>query len=203
MNDQQQVRVHLRRARRHALPASLTLTGWRKTLADFDHACAYCREPLSRILEHFMPISRGGGTTRGNCVPACRPCNSKKGNRQPSALHGVFSGDALEEIRAYLVRVSDGPDVGILRSPEGSTHRRRLRGGPAVGIPRMGARRGIIGNGGRGMRWQGGNRGPGMLHGIANRGPGMLHGIANRGPGMRWQGIAVTVASGPGRRSLA
>ncbi|MDB4875733.1 MAG: hypothetical protein JWM41_2179 [Gemmatimonadetes bacterium] len=31
-------------------------------------------------MDHVIPISRGGSHTRENVVPACRSCNSKKGD---------------------------------------------------------------------------------------------------------------------------
>ena len=29
-------------------------------------------------MDHLVPIVRGGKTTRANCVPACKECNSRK-----------------------------------------------------------------------------------------------------------------------------
>lgn len=44
-------------------------------------ACYYCQKEISRqevTLDHIVPISRGGRSTQGNCVPACTDCNEKK-----------------------------------------------------------------------------------------------------------------------------
>ena len=30
--------------------------------------------------EHFIPLSKGGGYTHNNIIPACRSCNSSKWN---------------------------------------------------------------------------------------------------------------------------
>ncbi len=43
--------------------------------------CHYCggrfkRDELS--MDHVVPVIRGGKSTRGNCVPACKDCNNKK-----------------------------------------------------------------------------------------------------------------------------
>jgi hypothetical protein len=46
--------------------------------------CAYCRlglDPQNWHLDHVVPIARGGGHTRENCVAACPTCNMKKGAR--------------------------------------------------------------------------------------------------------------------------
>jgi 5-methylcytosine-specific restriction endonuclease McrA len=29
-------------------------------------------------MDHIVPLIREGKSTRGNCVPACRECNSRK-----------------------------------------------------------------------------------------------------------------------------
>ena len=43
--------------------------------------CHYCgaRVPAKELtLDHIVPLVRGGQSTRGNCVPACKGCNSAK-----------------------------------------------------------------------------------------------------------------------------
>jgi 5-methylcytosine-specific restriction protein A len=52
---------------------------WQQRLAR--GLCHYCRRrfpPAELTLDHILPIIRGGKTTRGNVVPACKECNSKK-----------------------------------------------------------------------------------------------------------------------------
>ena len=51
------------------------------------YACQYTGEEYPKHLltiDHVIPRSRGGMTTWGNVVAACRKCNIKKGNRTPS-----------------------------------------------------------------------------------------------------------------------
>lgn len=46
--------------------------------------CLYCGEIITRstaTIDHVVPVSRGGKTKWENCVTACGPCNSAKGNR--------------------------------------------------------------------------------------------------------------------------
>ena len=48
--------------------------------------CHYCGEsiaPKDLTLDHVVPIARGGRTTKGNCVPACKDCNNQKKNLLP------------------------------------------------------------------------------------------------------------------------
>ena len=43
--------------------------------------CYYCRNhfpPAELTMDHLVPLVRGGRSTKGNIVPACKACNSKK-----------------------------------------------------------------------------------------------------------------------------
>jgi len=42
------------------------------------HYCAAQVPPKELTLDHIVPVSRGGRSTKGNCVPACKACNSSK-----------------------------------------------------------------------------------------------------------------------------
>jgi len=49
------------------------------------YACQYCGDGVNRktaTLDHVLPVSHGGKTTYENCVTACGPCNSSKGNNK-------------------------------------------------------------------------------------------------------------------------
>lgn len=48
--------------------------------------CYYCKKkfpPKELTMDHIVPLSRGGTTTPGNTVPACRDCNKNKGVDTP------------------------------------------------------------------------------------------------------------------------
>ncbi len=48
--------------------------------------CYYCGQsvpPKELTLDHVLPVARGGRSTRGNCVPACKECNNRKKNLLP------------------------------------------------------------------------------------------------------------------------
>ncbi len=85
------------RARTRGLAATLTLAEWLKTLDDFQARCAYCGGPFE-VLEHFIPLIQGGGTTADNCLPACLSCNSTKSGYTPEQ----FTRNPLDQLRAYL-----------------------------------------------------------------------------------------------------
>lgn len=62
---------------------------WHKTCG----LCWYCGKALqidTMCIEHRTPVSRGGSHEIHNLLPACRSCNSQKGNK------------TLEEYRAWL-----------------------------------------------------------------------------------------------------
>jgi UDP-N-acetylmuramoylalanine-D-glutamate ligase len=46
--------------------------------------CHYCRQKFSILtMDHKIPLSRGGKSTKSNIVPSCEPCNKKKNNLTP------------------------------------------------------------------------------------------------------------------------
>jgi 5-methylcytosine-specific restriction endonuclease McrA len=52
---------------------------WQRKLAK--GICHYCGKTLSPgqlTMDHIVPLVRGGRSTRGNVVPACKQCNSRK-----------------------------------------------------------------------------------------------------------------------------
>ena len=55
--------------------------------------CYYCGKkfaPKELTLDHIVPVARGGTTTPGNVVAACRACNKNKGVDTPVDLY--FAG---------------------------------------------------------------------------------------------------------------
>lgn len=73
-----------RRARKKNLPATLTREEWEAIQLAYTHRCAYCGQRNKALTQdHVIPLSKGGGTTAQNIVPACLTCNLKKGPRLP------------------------------------------------------------------------------------------------------------------------
>jgi 5-methylcytosine-specific restriction protein A len=52
---------------------------WKRKRAE--GACYFCGRkilPKDLTMEHVVPIIRGGKSSKGNVVPACKECNNKK-----------------------------------------------------------------------------------------------------------------------------
>ncbi|MCI5143386.1 MAG: HNH endonuclease [Candidatus Electrothrix sp. ATG1] len=54
--------------------------------------CHYCQEqfPVKELtMDHVIPLSRGGRSNKGNLVPCCKECNTKKKSELPPELEGL------------------------------------------------------------------------------------------------------------------
>ena len=74
----------LRRERQKARELRRT-QWWRNRIAT--GRCHYCGTrcaPAELTLDHVVPLVRGGRSTRGNCVPACKECNTRKRDLLPT-----------------------------------------------------------------------------------------------------------------------
>ena len=91
-----------KRAINLGLPGTLTLEEWIKTLEHFNWKCAYCQGKYV-LLEHFIPLEFGSGTTWENCVPSCASCNALKSSHHPEILSADTTAlPSLQSIREYL-----------------------------------------------------------------------------------------------------
>ena len=57
---------------------------WKRRLAD--GVCYYCRRRVGHqalTMDHIVPLGRGGRSVRGNVVPACKDCNTRKQSQLP------------------------------------------------------------------------------------------------------------------------
>lgn len=57
---------------------------WKRRLAE--GLCHYCRRRVGAralTMDHVVPLARGGRAIRGNVVPACKDCNSRKQSLLP------------------------------------------------------------------------------------------------------------------------
>jgi 5-methylcytosine-specific restriction endonuclease McrA len=49
--------------------------------------CYYCKSavpPKELTMDHIVPVTRGGKSTKGNLVPCCKKCNTQKKYLLPS-----------------------------------------------------------------------------------------------------------------------
>lgn len=52
---------------------------WKRRIAR--GICHYCQTPTppkELTMDHILPLSRGGRSTKGNVVPCCKECNTRK-----------------------------------------------------------------------------------------------------------------------------
>ena len=90
--DDGRVRIEKRRAR------ELRGSQWWKNVRGRGE-CYYCKarvHPHDLTMDHVVPISRGGRSAKGNVVPCCKACNSRKKYLVPS------------EWQEYLDRLGSG-----------------------------------------------------------------------------------------------
>jgi len=88
-----------RMARMAGAVNDLTIEQWEALVARFDGRCAYCGEPWTEI-DHVVPVAKGGGLTRSNVLPACRPCNVVKNARSAE----VFCEDRGLSLSSILAK---------------------------------------------------------------------------------------------------
>jgi len=107
----------LNRARKAGVPATLTWSQWSKTIRDFGLQCAYCGLRPYYVMEHFIPIEHGGGTTVENCIPACSWCNRRKGGKLPEEC--LLASWKVEKVQAYLAQRGSNRDRNCITVGEG------------------------------------------------------------------------------------
>lgn len=81
---------HVKRERRKARDLRRT-QWWKNRIAG--GVCHYCQcrvEPSELTLDHIVPVSRGGRSTKGNCVACCKECNTRKKQLTPVEWAGYL-----------------------------------------------------------------------------------------------------------------
>ena len=71
--------------RERAKARELRQSQWWKRKSS-EGTCYYCKgkfRPAELTMDHIVPIIRGGKSSKGNVVPACKECNSKKKHMLP------------------------------------------------------------------------------------------------------------------------
>jgi 5-methylcytosine-specific restriction endonuclease McrA len=85
----------LRRERARARELRQSQWWKRRIAAGVCHYCGRCVGHRALTMDHQVPLGRGGRSTRGNVVPACKECNTNKKTLVPL------------EWQAYLERLQE------------------------------------------------------------------------------------------------
>jgi 5-methylcytosine-specific restriction endonuclease McrA len=66
---------------------------WKRRLAKGRcHYCGRAVAPAELTMDHIVPIARGGRSTKGNVVPACKDCNNRKRQLLPMEWEAYLQG---------------------------------------------------------------------------------------------------------------
>lgn len=99
-----------RRARKAQLPHDLVEEEWYEILEYFNNECAYCGDSESGLeQEHVIPVSKGGGYTADNIIPACKSCNSSKNARDLEewyVSYRHYDEERLNKVLDYMEAVN-------------------------------------------------------------------------------------------------
>jgi 5-methylcytosine-specific restriction enzyme A len=74
---------HVKREKAKVKEAKKSRWWQQKTSAGLCHYCLKKFVFKDLTLDHVVPLARGGTTSPGNVVPACRSCNKNKGVETP------------------------------------------------------------------------------------------------------------------------
>lgn len=88
--------VRVKKERQKARELRQTQWWKRQCAKGLCHYCASPVQPADLTMDHIIPLARGGQTTKGNVVTACKSCNTKKKQMLPM------------EWEAWLLQRGDG-----------------------------------------------------------------------------------------------
>jgi hypothetical protein len=71
-------------------------------MEDFGSLCAYGCGRAATGLDHIIPVSKGGQSRPTNLLPACKPCNSAKKDRDPMPWVKRFALAFPEQFEAFV-----------------------------------------------------------------------------------------------------
>lgn len=104
LSEHNRIQAHLSRAKDAGTEASLTDAERRAAREYLHYKCAYCRTHPYEVLEHYLPISLGGGTYHNNCIPACTTCNNRKKRTSDTPLETLFPPANVARIQTSLTQ---------------------------------------------------------------------------------------------------
>jgi hypothetical protein len=110
--EQHRVYTQVKRAQEVGCPATLTTNQWLRAIEHFNGLCAYCLHCRFEVLDHWLPLQDGGGTTADNCMPACKRCNEVKSAYHPHLddMGRILSRGAVFRALAYIAWIQATPE---------------------------------------------------------------------------------------------
>ena len=89
--------ARLKRERRRARELRQSQWWKRRCAKGICHYCGRPTPPADLTMDHVVPLVRGGQSTKGNLVPACKDCNNRKRHLLPMEwadyLEGIRRGE--------------------------------------------------------------------------------------------------------------
>lgn len=107
----QMIRYNLKKG----LKCDFSLEQWEFAIKYFNNKCVYCgcefADNNKPQYEHFIPISKNGTFTANNILPACKSCNSSKGNKDYAEWAEIknLSPDVRQNIEEYFAIIKTIP----------------------------------------------------------------------------------------------
>jgi PAS domain S-box-containing protein len=91
--------------------------------------CHYCGQPMAPgelTMDHIVPIARGGKSTKGNIVPACKACNNKKKQLLPMEWEAYLQERRVESRDPFTGAVPLAGQVASRPEMEGAVSRAEI-----------------------------------------------------------------------------
>ena len=90
---------------------------WIARLKCFGYKCYWCEKPLTEVTackDHLQPISRGGTDQISNVVPACFPCNQRKGIRNEAEFRAQIAGACAKKSTSIALLEEEKRDADLV-----------------------------------------------------------------------------------------
>ncbi|VFQ44129.1 HNH endonuclease [Desulfoluna butyratoxydans] len=84
--------AHIKRERRKARELRQSQWWKRRCAKGVCHWCEQPVKPAELTMDHVVPVARGGMSTKGNVVPCCKTCNTKKKQLLPMEWDAWLEG---------------------------------------------------------------------------------------------------------------
>lgn len=102
------------RAVAEGVSVDFTPDDWIEMLKEHGYVCYYCEyQPYNNreiVIEHFIPLKKGGSHDKYNIVPSCHQCNARKKNLMPKEFlqqlrRSSNTGEGRRIIESIIVAV--------------------------------------------------------------------------------------------------